>query len=643
MLRKRRSWIATSGIVGLSIAALWTFTRKSLWEAVTQIEVTGAPQEKIARDWMLGNLDEKSELATHKYHLTSERILDRAAASVELSTRLGRPAGGRWIASHLTVERIPDTRIFRIAALAPDAALAKDLANAVAAVYERDDVDRRSADAKKKLAWLEEQMADMKKQVEESELSLIQYMETANLDLVEVTPGPDEKAGGAELAPAGSAVLRDLEAELSRKALQLDRERLDKTEANPDVKRLKAEMAILANRIAAERRRVTEENKKRIRYGMLRRDAELNRQLFHVLMKELKEVNLVGDDDGSRIQVLRTAEASPFPVYPTPARHLGLGLAAGLLVGVGLAFLQESLDRTLKTREEIERALGLPVLGVLHRVGSARRGAAASPFLSKSSGGERFVLRLDGAKWTPEVEDFRALRTNLRFARPDGENRTVLVTSTAPEEGKTTIATNLAVVMAQAGERVLLVDADLRRPAVHAALELANGRGLTNLLVEGAEQDAEAIRPTSSANLFVLTAGDFAPNPPDLLESARMRELFAAWRGRFDRVIVDSPPQTSVVDPSILAPLADGVLLVVASGRVDAERARLARRQLAASGARFFGCVVNHVQRGGDGYGYGYGYGDGYRADYGPTERRGAGSDADPATSARESAQPPSG
>ena len=326
---------------------------------------------------------------------------------------------------------MPDTRIFRITARAPEAALAADIANAVAAVYEKDDIGRRTADAKKKLTWLDEQMKDVKKQVEESELALIQYMETANMDLVEVAPGSDAAGGSsADLAPSGSPVLRDLEGELGKKSMQLDRERMDKTDANPDVKRLREEMSILDKRIAAERKRVTEENKKRIRYGMLRRDAELNRQLFHVLMKELKEVNLVGDDDGSRIEMLRSAVASSRTVYPRPLQHLALGLAAGLLFGIGLAFLQETLDRTLKSREEIERVLGMPVLGVVHRVGA--KGSKA--FIPKTGPDERFVLRLEaGSPWAPELEDFRTLRTNLRFARTDGENRTLLVTSTAPE------------------------------------------------------------------------------------------------------------------------------------------------------------------------------------------------------------------
>lgn len=599
VLRKRRSWIALAAVAGAVASALWTFTREPLYQAVTQIEVVGQPAASLVREH--GILEkEASEFETHRYLLTTPRILNATAASLDLPARLGgRPAGASWLKAHITVERVPDTRIFRITATAPSPDLARDVANTLRDVYEKDDVERRLAGAKRQLDWLNEQMVNVKKQVEASELALIQYVETSSLDLIEI---PDSEEKESDLKPKGSKILASLEDDLSKRSLELERLRLDRTDAHPEVVRGKQEVKLLEGRIIEERKRTAKENEKRIRYGMLRRDAELNRQLYHLLMKEVKETNLVGDDGEGRLVVLERAvsAASNRPVYPKPMANLALGLAAGLLFGIGLAFLQESLDRTLKSREEIERVLGLPVLGTIHRVAAGKRAA-----------GDRFIVRTDGT-WSPELEDFRTLRTNLRFARPEGENRTVLVTSTAPQEGKTTIATNLAVVCAQAGERVLLVDADLRRPAVHLALGLENGIGLTNLLVEreGAPE-GEALKSTAWPNLTVVTAGAFAPNPPDILESARMRELIATWKKRYDRVVIDSPPQSSVVDPAILTPLTDGVLLVVSSGRVEGERARLAKRQLQSAGAKFYGILVNQLSRDADRYGYGYGYGYG--------------------------------
>ncbi|HVO29481.1 MAG TPA: polysaccharide biosynthesis tyrosine autokinase [bacterium] len=618
VVRKRKAWIAGAALAGLASAVLWTLSVPPEYEATAQIEITQPRGSVIADGSLAQALNDDDVLETHHYLLTSRKVLEATVTSLDLGKKIPAKDPRDWLRKRVSVDRVPNTRILRVHAVAGDADLARDIANTVVDVYEKQDIDDRVNDSKKRLAELTLQITDVKSQVEKSELDLIQYVEGADLDLVDI-PTAEGDAKGTDLSPTGSNLLRRLEDERSEKQLALDQGLLEKTEAHPEIVKLRAELTNLDRRIGDEKKRVADENKKRIRYGMLRRDAEINRQLFAGLMRELKATNLVGDDHEPHILRREPAISPRKPSRPKPARDLSLGLAAGLLFGIGLAFLQESLDRTLKTREEIERAVGLPILGVIHRVGGARRPS-----------GERFVLQPDGA-FGPEVEDFRTLRTNLRFARPDGANKIILVTSTAPEEGKTTIATNLAVVNALAGERVLLIDADLRRPAVHLALGMENADGLTNLLVERGLDAGALVRPTRWPNLSVLCAGSFAPNPPEILESARMRELLATFAKKFDRVVIDSPPQTSVVDPSILAPLVDGVLLVVSAGRVEAERARLAHRQLAGVGSRFFGAVVNQLSRRGERYGYGYGYGGygyGYHTPAAGTERRDAKDDA---------------
>ena len=617
LLRKRASWIASSAVVGVVVSLLVTFSQDPLYKATAQLDVTGAPAQSSLVDLGGGTraAPDNNAYETHRYMLTTNRVLDAAAAAIDLPKRLNQPgAGAGWLKRHVTVDLVPNTHILRITALAPEPQLAADIANGLATTYEKDDIDRHSETAKKDFASLSEKMVEEKDQVEKAEAALIDYVQTANLDLVDMSGASGADKNDTDLEPSGSKILGDLETQRALKKRDLEEERLDRTDEHPAVIRLKQEIAILDRQIADERARVNDENKKRIRYGILRRDAELDRELYQVLLKDLKQRDLVGDDESGRISVIESAVApgKGSPVSPQPWVNLGLGIGAGLLFGIGLTFLQESLDRTLKSREEIERVLGLPVLGVVHRVASAKRQAALPG--GKNPAPERFVLRSDGG-WSPELEDFRTLRTNLRFARPEGENKTVLITSTAPQEGKTTIATNLAIVAAQAGERVLLVDADLRRPAIHLALQMENGPGLTNLLVErdDAAVASQAVRETPWPNVTVITAGAFAPNPPEILESERTKALIAQWKAKYDRIIIDSPPQSSVVDPALLAPLVDGVVLVIGSGRVDAERARLARRQLGTSGAKFYGAVLNQLTRGRDAYGYGYGYG-GYGA-----------------------------
>ena len=208
---------------------------------------------------------------------------------------------------------------------------------------------------------------------------------------------------------------------------------------------------------------------------------------------------------------------------------------------------------------------------------------------------------------SPVVEAYRNLRTNLRYAVAGGRLRSLLVTSPGPGEGKSTITANLACVVAQAGQRVIVVSADLRKPALSQYFGLAAyGRGLSNILIGEATAD-ECLTPTSEPNLMIITSGTKTPNPAELLETERMRELVKELEDRADLVIYDAPPTIPVTDASIIAPLVDGVLLVINAGTVPRELAKRSKEQFAAVGARVVGVVLNRVSMR-DGYSYYYYY-----------------------------------
>lgn len=573
VLRKHWAWIIACIAATCAGAAAWTWTRPLVYEAAALIEVEPGANPLVD--------DRTQAFETHRYLLKSRPNLEA------VSDKLDR--NPEFLENHVLVEHIPDTHILRITAQADSPQLAANIANGLADQYVLSDAQRRVEASERLVEWLQGQMVDIKAQVERSELALIEYVETAELDLVELAPKDDESSGKSL---RGSPVLADLQLALGEAELKLEYAVLDFTEEHPTVIRLRQEIEILRRRIGAERKRIASENKKRIRYDMLRRDADLNREMFAVFTRELKRVNLMGDDPVDRIQVQERAIEPVRPIAPNRAQNLVLGALVGLLLGVGLAFLHETLDRTLRRVDEIEKASGLPVLATVHRKVIPR--------------GERFLVHPQQG-WGRELEDFRALRTSIRYARAEGENHTIEVTSALPREGKTTIVTNLAMVMGQTGERVLIVDADLRRPAVHTSLGIENEHGLTNLLAEGERDPLSVVRTTEFPNIFVITAGAHAPNPPELLESDAMKRAVETWRTEFDRVIFDTPPVGSVVDPRILAPLVDGVILLVSTGRVDAETVQSARSELGSVGAKFFGVVVNQLSKGGDGY-YGYDY-----------------------------------
>lgn len=291
-----------------------------------------------------------------------------------------------------------------------------------------------------------------------------------------------------------------------------------------------------------------------------------------------------------KVSVTRQASAPTSPESPRPLVNVGLGLVIGLAVGLGLAILLETLDTTVKTAAGLGEVTGLPVLGtILHDPAAA---AAA-------------VGRRDPhSSW---MEGFRQLRTNLQFAEVDHAPGVLVVTSALNGEGKTAVAENLAVTQAQVGTRVCVVDGDLRRPAIADALGLVGEVGLTNVLIGQASVE-DAVQTTGSG-FDVLASGPIPPNPSELLASDRMRETLQELRGRYDTVVIDSPPLLPVTDGAVLGEVADGTIVVARAGRTTKAQVLRAVEALRSVGARILGGVLNGLSVSkSDARAYGYGY-----------------------------------
>jgi capsular exopolysaccharide synthesis family protein len=272
-----------------------------------------------------------------------------------------------------------------------------------------------------------------------------------------------------------------------------------------------------------------------------------------------------------------------------------VGLLGGTFFGIGLAFFFEYLDDRVKTPEEIEQMLGLPSLGLI-------------PLAPNVSAGPNPLMN-EGA--TNFAEAFRALRTNVLFSAADGGPRSMVVTSTGPSEGKTMVAGNLAIGLAQTGQRVLLIDADMRRPRAHELFNTPVEPGLSNLLV-GASKPSEVVRESGIDNLWIMPAGKTPPNPAELLGSRRFADLTASLGGHFDCVIIDTPPVLAVTDAAVVAHRASGVLFVIAADATSSKAAQTALDQLEHAHARFLGAVLNRV----DVERHSYYYSRYYRKDY---------------------------
>ncbi|GIJ66550.1 polysaccharide biosynthesis tyrosine autokinase [Virgisporangium ochraceum] len=291
------------------------------------------------------------------------------------------------------------------------------------------------------------------------------------------------------------------------------------------------------------------------------------------------------------VEVVAGPTLADEPVAPQPVRNVGLGLAVGLLIGIGAAVLREVLDTSVKSSGVLAELTGSPVLSSVPVDSRARK----DPLIVTGSAG------------SVRAEALRQLRTNLQFVNVDEPARTLVVTSAVPGEGKSTTACNLAIVFAEAGRKVVLVDADLRRPRLAEYLGVDGTIGVTNVLAGQATVD-DALQEWGTSGVFVLPSGSVPPNPSELLGSRNMAALLEALRGGFDMVIVDTPPLLPVTDGALAAALVDGTVLVFRCGKTSAAQVRSATEALRAVDAKVLGCVLNMTPRKGQpGYAY-YGY-----------------------------------
>lgn len=283
------------------------------------------------------------------------------------------------------------------------------------------------------------------------------------------------------------------------------------------------------------------------------------------------------------LTVVEPATPSTVPVAPSTLLNTLVAAAIGLLIVAGIAFLTEQLDDTIKDADGVQESANLSTLGTIARMTSDR--------------GRSEIYRLVTLLYprSSMAEGYRSLRVNVEFAAVDTPVHTLLVTSALPGDGKTVTAANVAVAFAQAGTRVLLVDADLRKPGVHVIFDLPNSLGLTTMLRGDSGGPEIPSQPTEQANLRVLTTGPLPPNPAELLGSQRMQAVLSILRGSADLLIFDSPPLQTVTDAAVLSAFVDGTLLVVAARKSRRGDVRKARETLARAGANVLGVVLNRA------------------------------------------------
>ncbi|MHB9097549.1 MAG: GumC family protein, partial [Syntrophales bacterium] len=280
-------------------------------------------------------------------------------------------------------------------------------------------------------------------------------------------------------------------------------------------------------------------NEKAINYTVLKREAESTKEMYDLVIKRFKETSMTENIRTGNIRVVDAAEIPKSPVKPNTSQNLFIGLIVGLALGIGLAFFLEYLDNTIKLPDDIKERLKIPYLGPVPFITSSEKGNGNAPG-QKLDGS---LITITSPKSTAS-ESYRGIRTSILFSAADKAPRTILVTSAAPSEGKSITSANLAVAMAQAGNRVLIVDCDMRRPKLHRIFNLQRERGLSNIIAGSCSID-EAIIHSPIPGLDIIVSGPVPPNPSEMLGSQQMIRFMEAVRGGYDRIIVDSPPITA--------------------------------------------------------------------------------------------------
>jgi succinoglycan biosynthesis transport protein ExoP len=416
---------------------------------------------------------------------------------------------------------------------------------------------------------------------------------------------------------------------------------------------LRQEQALESD-LSALKREAIDQNSAAFEYTNLKVEVQTRRDLLDELLRKQSETEVavrLQDTRQSNIRIIDKAMVPGGPFQPSLRKDGSYGLLLGLLFGIGCAVLIEFLDRTVKSPEEIERKLGLPTLAVIQDLSESGKaygysaaaygygygeGAEEQPRTrpSRTAGGgwldkkKKAALPLSQIELVPHErprtlisESYRSLRTALLLSSAR-ELKAIAVTSAVAGEGKTATASNIAVVLAQLGRQVLLVDCDLRKPRLHQVFRVSNRSGLVNQLTATADPESLFL-PTEVPNLWLTPSGPIPPNPSELLSSDRMRDWLRVMRGRFDFVVLDTPPALAVTDATIIGLLADGVVLTLRSGKVTREEARLCRDRLRQSGIKILGAVLNRYRSLQTGLGKRHRYYESYGAEEGEPKKAG--------------------
>ena len=554
------------------------------------------------------------------------------------------------------VEPVLQTNLVRIKFVHADPELAQKIANTLAEVFVNNNLERSTMGSNKAEDLLAREIANLQTKIKHEQEAQFNYAKLKNLPLVNDTAGNLEASRLATLS--GQLLTAEnerkyLQAQLEAAKKERDpfsipdvnasarveklRDRISALKETrdallttytpewPGVKKIDAQLKgleaelekappeivtsiqrkyeaavsrenLLRRSYEQQKGTTTQQTRDQIDLLAMSQELETNRQILNTLLQRQREFQVTNGDRPNEVSIATYSRLPRSPIGPQRFRNIFIAFLLSLVAGIGLAFLLDFLDDTVKTVDDVDRYLHLPALALIPSSRDRGRLIGVSGGPQGPAPSDTTALAMISDARSPIAESYRHLRTSLLLSSAGQPPKTILVTSSQPSEGKTTTAINTAFMLAQTGADVLIIDCDLRRPRLHAHFGASNTKGLTNWL--SGETDIDNLMQTYApqGNLKFLTSGPVPPNPAELLGSDEMRKLLGTLSERFAHVVIDSPPAISFTDASILSTMVDGVVLVVHGGRSSRAVVRRAKQQLLDVGAHIFGVVLNNVK-----------------------------------------------
>jgi len=605
ILLKRRHIIISFTVILTTLALIYSFMAKPVYKASSRIFIeTNAPkvvkfEDVDLPDYRDATLYINSQIEILKSGVIARLVNEDIGGYKTWGERLGKKRDDiseqqrtEALLKNISIKTLPRTQIIEIGAEDIDPEMAAKIANSWIYAYIAYPQESDSVLSRRATGWLEKSIEKAKVKLDEAERKLSDYRNSHKITSFE---------GSSEGSGDNVALLNELVKKKAELEVELAQQLNYFKDKHPKIIGLRSEIKSIEGKIEKEMAL----RDKAVEYTILKREVETSRALYESLMNRMLHSETV-EGLKSNVKIVDEAQVPKAPVRPKKRLNVILALFIGLFLGTGAALLFESMDLSIKSPEDIKNVLGLPFLGIVPLASNEEKTTPDSPLKGKISNP---ALKAFEDHFSNISEAYRSLRTSIIFSNPDAHKKTILITSTGPQEGKSTTATNLSIVMAQAGEKVVLIDADFRRPNLHNIFGISRSGGITEILSENKDNLSSYIHSTEVPNLDLLVCGSIPPNPSELLGSKKMEWLINELSKIYDRIIIDTPPVLAATDAVVLASKVEVTLLVAKANHTHKNAALRAKELLNSVNAKITGMVLNMVQpdkRGGNYYYYYY-------------------------------------